>query len=171
MVVVMGSDGQYNSHIHYLLGIILAFMVNCSYASVTWKQANEVFQRLEQVNYSSAPLWYDDSDEVNAEATITGVHINKGMLQFLDNEDQLAEILGHELGHLHYGDIWHKHTKYMESRADLYGFELSKAAGFNACNGAEVLHNFEVVFGDEDSNTHPRNSIRYDALEKYCRTP
>ena len=149
--------------------IILTIMLNCSYASVTMKQAREVLERLDRVTSTHHLLWRSSSKEVNAHASWSGIYINQGMLEFLDNEDELAEILGHELGHIHYGDVWQTHYKAMETRADIYGFNLAKAAGFNACNGAEVMHKFEIVFGNRVNNTHPQNRVRYDTLEKFCK--
>ena len=48
-----------------------------------------------------------DSPEINAFATPGGyVYINRGLLAYLDNEAELAGVLGHEIGHVtarHYG--------------------------------------------------------------------
>lgn len=143
-------------------------MINCSYASVTAEQVKRVFANLARASNSHVFIFIDNNPKINASTDITGVHMYTGMMRFLENEDQLAIILGHELGHVVNNDIWHKQYKYMETRADLYGFNLTKAAGYNACSGIKVLRNFVVVLGDKKNKTHPRNSIRYKALLKYC---
>lgn len=151
-----------------LLGIILTIVVNCSYASVTYQQAQKVFVKLKAASGINSMLWLNNSNDVNAYANWSGVHINKGMLRFLDDENQLASVLGHELGHLKYNDHWHSHNKDMELRADRYGFELSGIAGYNKCAGIQYLYKFYKVFGDDPSKTHPNNSVRYKAFRGSC---
>lgn len=48
----------------------------------------------------------DNSSEINAFATIDGhIYIYSGLLKFVDNPEQLAGILAHEIGHHENGDL------------------------------------------------------------------
>ena len=150
--------------------LIALLLVTTGHCSVTIEQVFKVFSRMSQASNSHVRLYIDNNSSINAITDITGIHMYTGMMKFLDDEDQLAIIIGHELGHVAHRDIWHTHTKYMELSADLYGFQLSRAAGYNACSGIEVLRNFGVILGDGVSKTHPRSSIRYKVLGKYCHS-
>ncbi len=48
----------------------------------------------------------DDSNEINAFATLDGnIYVFSGLIQFVDNPEQLAGILAHEIGHHENGDL------------------------------------------------------------------
>ncbi|MEO9485585.1 MAG: M48 family metallopeptidase [Ekhidna sp.] len=48
----------------------------------------------------------DDSHEINAFATLDGnIYVFSGLLKFVDNPEQLAGILAHEIGHHENGDL------------------------------------------------------------------
>ncbi|MEP1033349.1 M48 family metallopeptidase [Ekhidna sp.] len=48
----------------------------------------------------------DDSNEINAFATLDGnIYVFSGLLKFVDNPEQLAGILAHEIGHHENGDL------------------------------------------------------------------
>ncbi|WP_462250300.1 M48 family metallopeptidase [Ekhidna sp.] len=48
----------------------------------------------------------DDSNEINAFATLDGnIYVFSGLIKFVDNPEQLAGILAHEIGHHENGDL------------------------------------------------------------------
>lgn len=78
-------------------------------------------------------------------------------------EGQFAAIVGHELGHLYYGDIYmpifsSEESKAHESRADIYGVVLANASGYQAC---EVVGLWVQLSRHEvESISHPLPSDR-----------
>jgi hypothetical protein len=45
------------------------------------------------------PVVVEDSDEVNAHADGRVLHVNRGLLRFVESDDELAFVIGHELAH------------------------------------------------------------------------
>lgn len=142
-----------------LVVAIALFVVTTASHAVTYNQAQEVFKILLKANHlSNIPLSYSPSSEVNAYSTGHSVVILKGMLRDLRNEDELALILGHELGHikLHH----HSSTVAHEYAADHEGGIYMKIAGYNVCHGGRAY----VRWNDPLSDDHPASVDRYHRL-------
>jgi len=82
------------------------------------------------------PARFSFGADVNAFARrssdLTGMYIYSGMLRFLSSDDDLAVIMGHELGHLvlrHNGFL--RTSRRFEADADYLGLYLAARAGFD----------------------------------------
>lgn len=120
-----------------------------------------------------------DFDNVNANASPTGkvVTIYTGILPYMDNDDELAYVMGHEIGHvLDYYDGFLKwfvvmklNSKEYEYKADLVGIDLMVKAGYNPVAAICVANKaLDESFWDSFFFwSHPRGSKRTLAMFKY----
>ncbi len=145
----------------FILSTILLISVNICNAGMTFRDAQEVYNRLTQRNnfYLYPELKFNPSSEINAQTTPWFISINSGMLSFVKNADELALILGHELGHFKRGDPESRPDR--EYASDALGAKYEDNAGYNHCVGVEVLRRFNTP----DSKTHPNSESRYQRLK------
>jgi len=89
-------------------------------------------------------FWFNNG--VNAFATrwgdLTGMYVFGGMLRFLESDDELATVLGHELAHLILNHTGTRATSNTEADADYLGLYLAARAGFDIETGARVWDRF-----------------------------
>lgn len=138
--------------------------------ALTVQEVRTVYKRLCRVNGACPKLYIVKNDEyLNAEASCDGVYMYTGMMNFLENKDQLAVILGHELGHVHNRDCRWFHTYTKEYHADQYGANLMTRAKFNRCRGVKYFNKFMRVYGDSTSLTHPMDSLRLNRINYRCK--
>lgn len=138
--------------------IILAcsLFVNSAFAAVSVKQVESVYTKLIQANnLKNVQLYIVKSPEINAMNVNQGegIVVYTGMMKFIKNNDELAMVLGHELGH----NLWHS-----EARADEYGAKYAIKAGFNYCKGALLFKSKEFKYGDYP--IHPPGAERWKAM-------
>ena len=121
--------------------------------------------------------FYPPEDLEEFERKIPCIVIHKGMLDFVQNEDQLAFYLGHELGHWK-ANLFDKkkdnqeNTKIEEAAADLQSLEMMVQAGYNineAYKVSEYLLKPEKYTNPEDLlirsfDAHVNNEDRLLAL-------
>lgn len=160
-----------------LLAIWLVVMtyVIANYTDVTdikkkinFTNAVRIYQKIIIANnIMDAPKLYRDTDmSVNAmtdESDVGGIYLNDGiMLNYIHNDDELAMVLAHELGHwAHRG----REVQYQqEYDADKFGAKAMDIAGYNHCRGAMVLWRF----GHHDSWSHPPGDYRWLAVTQGC---
>jgi len=117
-----------------------------------------------------------DTPMVNAWTNGSYIAITTGMLKFLHNNDEIAFVLGHELGHVLLG-----HTslpddlgpQIHESNADKYGAYLAIRAGYDICAGKKVWDRMIEKYGAMTASSddiHPGNVKRADDLNfPQCR--
>lgn len=115
---------------------------------------------------------------VNARTSILDktVYIYYGILPYLDNDDELAALLGHEMGHAldAYGGFfkWADMTlnsKEYEFKADLIGIDLMAKAGYNPIAAITMANKWqpENYWDIGVFTTHPKTSRRLMAMYKY----
>lgn len=145
--------------------ILLLLILSGSANAATFKDAQEVYNRLIKANgFSFAPrLTLDMNPHPNASASITKITITSGMLMFVRNSNELALILGHELGHFTRIDL--SSSPSYEFAADKLGAVYADVAGYNHCTGVAVLKRFN----DRASKTHPDSDERYNRLKCAAR--
>ncbi len=146
-----------------ILGALLMLSSNV-FASVSFQEAQIIFKQLETKAGINVPLVLVKTNEVNAATDGYKIKINTGMLRFLDNKEQLALVLGHEIGHIKtngWGKRW-------EFTADAYGAALASSVGYSACKGREFFRKMVKRFGNYPSTSHPKNGDRYNKLAVFC---
>jgi len=115
-----------------------------------------------------------ESDAVNAFVDGKGtIGVPLGMLRFVQSDDELAVVLGHELGHLPtsgshglLASIWSDH----EREADIRGLIYAHRAGYNIRAGARVFERMATELarwpGEEEAGAHPSHAERLILAEK-----
>lgn len=89
--------------------ILLLTLCGTSYAEISKITVNKAWKRITKAdNFSRIPINFENDKTPNAwvkfdEAGNYTVHVTKGLMRILDNEDEIAGILGHELGHIRLG--------------------------------------------------------------------
>lgn len=140
-----------------LLGIIIGSASISSYATVSQADAILIYKRLITSNgFTRVPaLVFTGSTQINASCSSNGrLVITAGMLNHLQNKDELASILGHELGHCMKNDYRN------ELQADSVGAAYMGKAGYDVCNGLQALKRMNRP----NSGTHPASIERYRRL-------
>lgn len=104
------------------------------------------------------------------------VSVNKGMLNYLDNDDELAAVLAHEIAHSieYYGGlgkviIMSLNAKSYEYQADLDGVDYMVKAGYNPI---AMITAFNKIMGENTWDwgvlwSHPKTSSRLMNIYKH----
>lgn len=136
----------------------ILFYVNV-FAATTKQQAIEIFRHIVSSNKMVLHplLRFSNSKDINASCDIIVITINQGMLDN-SNIDELALVIGHELGHfyLHH----YRSTPSNEFAADKQGCYYANKAGYSCHKGKEIFKKFRQVY----SKTHPHPKDRYRRL-------
>ena len=104
------------------------------------------------------------------------VFVTKGLLKMAENEDQLAYILGHELGHLRQDFLLGEHinSKMEEATSDLNSLDMMARAGYDINEARKLAHH---IFTNENElyslrqiiartlDAHPNNESRLNAID------
>lgn len=142
---------------------LLLLVISCNSYAMSFGQAQVIYQKLVAANgISIYPGLYLDPDSApNASSSPMRIDVTAGMLRFVRNADELALVLGHELGHytLHHTGS----TPSREFAADRLGAQYEDRAGYNHCRGVQVLYRFH----DKADSTHPDSDDRYSRLRCY----
>jgi predicted SprT family Zn-dependent metalloprotease len=92
------------------------------------------------------------------------------------SDDAIAAVIGHELGHLVYGDTNKGYSKtntrtnhLKELRADVYGVQLMIAAGYNPARAMDRLNDQDQKIYNTPSDTHPTTDQRKQNLNKVLK--
>ena len=139
--------------------IVLLLCISFNIYAMSFQHVQQVYARIAQANgFSVPPLRLENNSDVNAHAGWGAIYINSGMLRAVHNDDELALVLGHELGHykLHH---W-RSTPSNEYAADAQGAYYMSNAGYRICKGAQLIRRFRAP----DSDTHPASEKRYHKL-------
>jgi hypothetical protein len=152
-----------------ILGICISYCAS-SHAGVSFTEARQVFGQLYNISGQHSKLHYNASLEINAWNSSKGqgyeVVITKGMLSTLRNKDELAMVLGHELGHkaLHH---WRpKFHPRQEMDADDVGYYYCKKLGYKRCVGA--LKALQQKLGNRSNDgIHPPWDVRIKGVLRH----
>lgn len=143
------------------VGYIVGSLYNGVYAS-TFKEAQEVFAKLQNLTGYHIVLKYSKDSVSNAYSTANCVIITQGMLNDCTNNGQLAMVLGHELGHYIMQDYRVKDNKSIELRADKLGYTFCKKLGYRDCLSFPKM--MKARYGDKEGMSHPSWSKRIKEL-------
>ena len=126
------------------------------------------------------------SRQANASSSLHGeIVLYTGILKYVETEDELAAILGHEIGHSINRDakitvyksifpeadgiISRKINRNMEYKADITSADLMVNAGYNPLAEISILNKISGHYNDRDA-THPTGRKRIHALYDYIKT-
>ncbi len=113
--------------------VILCVLSSCAYASITSQDVEAAWARISKADgFKTISITYEKDDSPNAWVKFKSqddfsVHVTQGLMKILDTEEQIAGVLGHEIGHVKLG-----HYDRGVSRAvgwTLLGIALGKAGG------------------------------------------
>ena len=143
--------------------IILLLLPSVAFSGVTVDQLKIVYSKLViKNNLPHYPLFvHVDHRKVTAffRKGNLSVNITLAALNTIENEDELAIILGHELTHAMHSDEYgaDKVANWdMEIEADQGGAAYAKKAGYNECKGMRWIQRL----GKPDEH-HPPGKYRY----------
>ncbi len=121
------------------------------------------------------PLEIVEQPTVNAFNDGQRIVIYRGMLDFVENDDELALVLGHEIAHgmlrhLAYHEFLSSanETSVAEGNADKMGAVYMMKAGYDVCSGREMWNRLRLDKGNYQGADHPNYSYRYDELNINC---
>ena len=89
--------------------MILSLYCSCSYAEISSAVVESAWRRIARADgFKEVPIHYEDKDSPNAWVKFKStnnysVHVTKGLMKILNTEDEIAGILGHEIGHVKLG--------------------------------------------------------------------
>lgn len=95
------------------------------------------------------------------------VTLSEGMLRFIENEDELAFVISHEVSHVilsHSASSFGRGSATLEREADRTGLYLMARAGYDEGRGADLLLRMADAFPWWDDGTQPSLKSRYDAI-------
>jgi hypothetical protein len=110
-------------------------------------------------------------DAVNAYVSDGRIKVCLGMLRFVQSDDELAVVLGHELGHLptaaEYGLLGGGQID-AERQADIRGLFYAHRAGYDIKSGARVFERMavELSSGLWEADSHPTHAERIVLAER-----
>jgi membrane-associated protease RseP (regulator of RpoE activity) len=113
-----------------------------------------------------------ETDKVNAFAKFSGIEVTRGLLRFVENDDELAVIIGHEIAHLTNKHLpknmtvaglcglvggltgpfaapvtqalYAPYSRETEREADYFGLLYAQRAGYDIEKGAELWKRFAI---------------------------
>lgn len=133
----------------------------------------KIFNRLVKHADIDTPGLYLDTKNprINAYAFYSNNIVVTGrLLKYSETVDRLSLVIGHEICHLKLNHHLRVHSKEVEKEADLCGFELAKAAGFNVSRAIEFWKQYSNDFGYAYFPNHPHPYHRYQYLSKRITT-
>lgn len=88
---------------------LCVMMSSCAHASITEKTVNAAWARISKADgFETIPITYEKDTSPNAWVAFKSqkdfsVHVTQGLMKILNNEDEIAGVLGHEIGHVRLG--------------------------------------------------------------------
>ena len=133
----------------------LCLFLSLLITNISHSSTESIFYRLKVVSgMTNAKLFYANCD-VGAYAKNGNVTVCYETLSYARNDDEIARVLGHELGHIAHGDM--SSSIGNEYRADAAAAVYMKAAGYNVCRGAALIKRRNLP----ESSDHPSDYNRW----------
>lgn len=146
---------------NYLVALLVGTLItSTAFSSTSVADAKEVYEHLIAANHITfaPPLYIIKDNSVNAFSSSNKIGINTGMLRYTRNRDELARVLGHELGHK---ALHHEESNVPnEYAADRMAAIYMRGAGYDVCKGAALLKRR----GSNGGSNHPADIDRYRAF-------
>lgn len=89
--------------------IIFSSLCSCSFASISNKVVESAWKKIAKTDgFKQVPINYEKDDSPNAWVAFKSqndfsVHVTAGLMKILNTEDEIAGVLGHEIGHVKLG--------------------------------------------------------------------
>ncbi len=140
---------------------VLFLNVSCNVFAMNFHDAQIIMARLLKANgiQNGPKLYLEKNKDNNAYSEGDKIVVYTGMLRYCRNADELALILGHELGH--YTQSPYMSSWAAELDADQLGSKYERIAGYNQCKGALAVNRFH----EPASDTHPPSDMRYNRIK------
>lgn len=96
----------------FLVFMFIVMICDSSFAAITHRVVDSAWERIAKADgFRVIPITYEKSDAPNAWVRFKSpqnfsVHVTEGLMRILNHEDEIAGVLGHEIGHVklgHYG--------------------------------------------------------------------
>ena len=117
--------------------ILLLTLCGTSYGEISKITINKAWKRITKAdNFPRISITYEKDSAPNAwikseGSGIFSVHVTKGLMRLLDTEDEIAGVLGHELGHIRLGH-----------------YETLSLPAYNTGINSDIAANFEGIYGE-----------------------
>jgi predicted Zn-dependent protease len=133
---------------------------------------------LNKLNKRFPIILYSSPKIINAQAHYMdkSVYIYSGILPYIDNDDELAFIISHEIAHcIDYYDgplkyfVMRINSKEYEIKADAIGIDMMVKAGYNPIAAICIMNKIsgESVWDTWIFSSHPKGSVRLLKMYKY----
>lgn len=141
-----------------ILAISLCVISAMSFAT-SKQDAVEIYDNILKANNIKIhpSLEFSSSSEINAYQSGYTITLNQGILN-ATNKNELALVIGHELGHFMLHHLRSNHSN--EYAADAAGAYYASKAGYSMCKGKELFKKFKKG----GSDTHPDPVNRYKRI-------
>lgn len=145
-------------------------------------QVEEVYNKMQKVaGFDTPPLKIVDDPILNAWTDGESITLTTGILSTLKSEDEIAEVLGHEMAHNILGHVSENKSisekdyfdfaddttldeallsQKHEAAADLYGTALMMRAGYDVCQAPNWFKLLRTQSGDTLGSDHPGYGFR-----------
>ena len=117
------------------------------------------------INYSfssvNAVTWDDGS-----------IVLYRGLLMYVQSEDELAGVIAHEYCHILNGDLGTGRqltSKQIEQEADVCGVKLAVKAGYDCNKMANIWLRYAKDYPGFSSESHPTPIERYHYMKEMCQ--
>ncbi len=131
-----------------------------------------------KLNKHVSIVLYSASKTINAEAHYMdkSIYVYTGILPYIDNDDELAFLISHEIAHcLDFYDgplkafTMRLNPKEYETKADLIGIDMMVKAGYNPISAICAMNKIssESVWDNWIFYSHPKGSTRMVNMYKY----
>ncbi len=139
---------------------------------LTEVDVQEVYNNLVQYTGMAGqipPLFVLRDPQINAWISPIGLVITTGILRYVKDKNELAAIIGHEMGHFVLGHLRGElkdDSRIHEANCDKFGIYLLLRAGYDPCGAYDLWSRMGHTFGDDIGTvSHPSPSQRSYSLD------